>query len=153
MSKKEIKRRLVLSNVMKKAWSIYRSNKENITFSYCLKTAWSIVNGIIYSSYSKVRGVTFENRQILIKRLLKYNPKCISLSLQPEPTNLFDSEAIKIIASVKGKGSATIGYVSKELNSMFNRKMEEGKNIILELENITGTIDSILGINYSYLII
>lgn len=153
MSKKEIKRRLVLSNVMKKAWSIYRSNKENITFSYCLKTAWNIVKGIIYSSYSKVRGVTFENRQILIKRLLKYNHKCISLSLQPEPTNLFDPEAIKVIATVKGKGSATIGYVSKDLNYIFNKIIKEGKRILLELENITGTNTTVLGVNYSYIII
>lgn len=153
MSKKEIKRRLVLSNVMRKAWSIYRSSKENINFGYCLKVAWSIAKGIIYRCYSKVRGVTFGSRQLLIKRLLKYPKEMICLSLSPEPTNPFDSEAIKVIASVKGRCSATIGYVSKELNYMFNKRIKEGKRILLELEYITGTKEIIFGMNYSYLII
>ena len=85
--------------------------------------------------------------------MLKYPKELIYLSLCPESTNLFDPEAIKVIATVKGKGSAAIGYVSKDLNYIFNKKIKDGNRILLEIENITGTAQTILGINYSYLII
>mgnify|MGYP004574901479 CR=1 FL=1 len=50
-------------------------------------------------------------------------------------------------------GSATIGYVSKELKCIFNKRIKEGNRVLLELEGITGTAEATLGINYSYLII
>lgn len=152
MSKKEIKRRLILSNVMKKAWILFKRNS-SLTFSLALKLSWQLIKCKLSPSFSKVKGVTFNNRQFLIKRLTKYPLDMISLSLLPEPDNKFDSNAIKIIATVKNKGSATIGYVSKELAYKFNTALISNKKIFIFLDSITGSLKSYLGINYSYFII
>lgn len=152
MSKKELKRRLILSNVMKKAWSLFKRST-SITFSLALKLSWKSIKCTISPSFSKVKGVTFNNRQFLIKRLTKYPLDMISLSLLPEPNNEFDSNAIKIIATVKNKGSATIGYVSKELAYKFSAALISNKQIFLFLDSITGSLNSYLGVNYSYFII
>ncbi|MEO2563985.1 HIRAN domain-containing protein [Clostridium tertium] len=149
MSKKEIKRRLLLSQIMRKAWKLFKTNIE-LTFSKALKLAWRIVKGIIHPSFSKIKGVTFENRQALIYRLSKYSMNKIILSLVPEPNNQYDSNAIKITASVIDKGSATIGYVSKELATKFNKLISNDKSIYIFIENFTGTHTTSLGINYSY---
>lgn len=151
MSKKEIKRRLLLSEIMRKAWKLFKTNTQ-LSFSKALKLAWRIIKGIIHPSFSKIKGVTFENRQALIYRLSKYSMNKIILSLIQEPNNQFDSNAIKITASVVGKGSAPLGYVSKELATKFNKLISIGKSIYIFIENFTGTPTTSLGINYSYYI-
>lgn len=83
--------------------------------------------------------VKFEGRQNLIKRLIKYQRNMINLFLDHEPLNKFNPYYIKIIVSVIGKGTAPIGYVSKELALIFNKNIKVGKNIVVSLEDISGS--------------
>jgi hypothetical protein len=152
MSQRELKRRHLISYVLKKAWKLYKNNYY-INFSTALKLAWKIMKGSIGESYSKVRGVTFENRQQVIKRLLLYPLNKINLTIERDFHNLFDTNAIKVNASIIGKGSATIGYVSHSLATKFTKALDEGYQIYLYIMDITGDMTLSLGVNFSYFII
>jgi len=68
-----------------------------------------------------VNGVTFANRQEVLKRLAKYEPAQIKTVLVPEPDNKFDKNAIAVKVGVNfGKGLFTIGYIPKTFTAVVN---------------------------------
>ncbi len=60
---------------------------------------------------AKVSGVTLGIRQRLISRLTTYAQDQVTISLQRDKVSIFDPDAIAVVASVEGKGSATVGYI------------------------------------------
>jgi hypothetical protein len=105
-----------------------------------------------------VKGVTFKNdngtkRQSILRALMKYQSNQVSLHLQRELDNPYDTNAIKIIASVDYKGSAQVGYVSKEIAEEMARLIDLGRIVIVFFEGITGEEPSYLGLNYSYILL
>ena len=85
---------------------------------------------------TKVVGVTFENRQELIKRLIDSNNLFIgaTLSLVPEPTNYYDKNAVKVIVA----NNYHVGYLAKTINQKFSSQMMNGKKYIAIVKDITG---------------
>lgn len=154
MSIKEIHRRKILGYVMRKAWNIFRRTP-SISFSIALKASWRIIRGSSTFFFSKIRGVSHENRQNMIKKLSQYPQSLISLSFKRDKKNLYDSNAIQIIVEVLGKGSGLIGYVSSDLACKIAPLLDIGKQAIVIFEGITGigAHYKLLGVNYCYMII
>jgi hypothetical protein len=153
MSMIEAKRRKVAREVMRKAWKTYR--RCLLSWATCLKICWSTVRFLSSVNYSKVVGVSFENRQQIIKRLSLYPISDIYLRLEREANNPYDPNAILVIAKVKYKGEAPIGYISKELALILAPLIDSGHITLTVLECITGLNRSgcSLGVNFSYLVI
>ena len=153
MSAIEKRRRNMVRHVCKQAW-IYLKRTSIDSLSCAMRLAWMKIQSRLFSHYTKVRGVTFEDRQRLLNRLSKYKENDIILTAERVYDNPYDRYAIEIIATVQGKGSGTLGYISKALSQGLAVKMDEGAWLIPIIENITGgTAGRPFGLNFSYLII
>ena len=80
--------------------------------------------------YTKVAGVTFDNRQRLIRRMSVGE----RVSLVRDPANPYDKNAIMVINS----NGEQIGFISKELASTMAINMDSGVNFVATVSNITG---------------
>lgn len=145
----------ICSAVFSEAWDL---KKRTILFTLhirtALKLAWRLVRSLCFMQHSKVYGTTFNGRQAVLKRLAKYPDRSIILSFEREPDNKFDSNAIKIIAQVKSKGSAAIGYVNKNIAANIAPMIDAGFIPVILFAGITGKVDSgYLGCNFKYYLI
>ena len=154
MSLLEERRKKIASSVFKEMWRFY---KRTITFSrsLCLKLAWRTVRSKARIYKSKVRGVSFEPRQKLLRKLLNYNESSIKLFFMRDYDNMYDNNAISVIATVTGKGSAPIGYVSKEIAEIIAPKLDNGYIAVVLFDRVTGNEPGkkYLGCNFSYALI
>lgn len=103
--------------------------------SAAFKAAWLMAKR---GGVTKVAGVTFENRQLLIERLASYTPDLVSITLQQDKSNRFDRSAVAVVASVKGKGSATIGFIPSMTARTLSRLMDKGTTFKASLERVVG---------------
>lgn len=78
------------------------------------------------------------NRQMLLHRLSAYNPEQVSIELHRERENRFDSNAVKIIAAVSGKGKAALGYLNRSLAAVIAPLLDKGKQVISTFRAVTG---------------
>lgn len=71
-------------------------------------------NGLSELDFAVV-GVTFDNRQEILKRIYNdyLNHIKIPVRLDPEPANIYDPYAVKVVLSATEE---IIGYVSKDFN-------------------------------------
>jgi len=92
-----------------------------LTRSDAFKAAWQMAK---QGGVSRVAGVTYEGRQRLLARLAAYQPEQISLRLDRDMANIFDSSAVAVIATVEGKGSATIGFLPSPTAQKLARLMD-----------------------------
>jgi hypothetical protein len=99
-----------------------------------------------------VVGVTFEARQKLLRRLLSYSRAQIAIKLERQPHNQYDTFAIAVVAKVKRKGEAIIGYINRQLAATLAPIMDGGRQIIVNRFDITGGGDKVHGCNISYFI-
>ncbi|MEL7566419.1 MAG: HIRAN domain-containing protein [Dehalobacterium sp.] len=155
MSQKEVKRRNVARTVFIQAWKYFKRSKIS-SFSFALKLAWRAVRSMVRFHYSKVKGVSMGNRQALLKRLARYAPQDVFLSFLREPDNPFDPNAIQVVAEVRNKGQAAIGYVAKELAAIIAPILDSGnKEAVVLFNGIHSTtgINSFLGCNFCYAIL
>lgn len=155
MSDREFVRRVTAKNVMLAAWRYYKGNLHGLTFRRALMLAWKTVRGMQRLIYSKARGVTKENsdgvyRQKILARLARYPEQDVTLSFEREEDNIYDSNAVKIIASVHNKGWACVGYLSYSLAKEVAPLLDEGYDAILFFLGITG-FDR-LGLNFAFTI-
>lgn len=86
-------------------------------------------------------GVTYGRRQGLLQRLTHYKPEEIEIALHRETGNAYDKNAVQIVAAVRGKGSAVMGYVGRELAKVIAPLLDKGKEVKAAFERITGTSD------------
>ena len=105
--------------------------------------AWITVK--LRAIQTKAAGVTHGNRQTLIERLTRYSPEEITVQLQRERDNAHDKNAVQIVAAVRGKGSAVIGYINRELAAALAPLMDKGAQIGSRFKEITGG-----GFGYNY---
>lgn len=77
------------------------------------------------------------NRQTLIEQLTRYKPEDITVTLQREKNNAYDNNAIQIVASVRNKGAAVIGYINRELAATLAPLMDKGSTIASDFKAIT----------------
>ena len=110
--------------------------KTGLSLSAAFKKAW-----IRIKSHMTVRaaGVTFNNRQEILKFLLNFRPEDLSLSLKREPGNKHDSNAIGVVVHIKPlQKQAHIGYIPKGLSREVAKVIEKGVIIKSSLLGIIG---------------
>ena len=103
--------------------------------SAAFKAAWLMAKR---GGITKVAGVTFENRQQLIRRLDTYGPGRVSITLRQDKRNTYDSSAVEVLASVKDKGSAVIGYIPSITARTLGYLMGRGIAFNVTLKGIVG---------------
>ena len=118
--------------------------RQGMTRSAAMIRAWITVK--LRTIRTKAAGVTFGRRQALIERLTRYSSEEITIQLQRENGNAYDRNAVQIIAAVKGKGAAVIGYINRELAAAIAPLLDKGKAIKAAFEGITGGHE--YGLNY-----
>lgn len=88
--------------------------------------------------FSKIRGVTWDGRQELIKNLVCGE----SLGAVREPSNAYDKNAVAIY-SVDGQ----IGYLSKDLAKTISPILERKADVRITVSEVTGQDKEIQGVN------
>ncbi len=68
----------------------------------------------------------------------RYAPEDITITLQREQGNAADSNAIQIVAAVRNKGKAVIGYINRELAAAIAPLMDKGAEIVSRFKAVTG---------------
>ena len=111
--------------------------KQGYNRANAMVKAWVLVK--MPSVLTKVSGVTYGKRQQAIEHLTHYRPENIRISLYRDNTNAYDSNAIAVIATVKGKGSYTMGYLPKALAAFIAPLMDADKTIISRFTEVRGT--------------
>ena len=61
--------------------------------------------------------------------MTRYKPEDITVTLQREQNNAHDRNAIQIVAGVRSKGSAVIGYINRELAAALAPLLDKGATI------------------------
>lgn len=117
--------------------------KQGYSRSAAMVRAWITVK--LRAIQTKAAGVTHGNRQTLIERLTRYAPEEITVTLQREKNNAYDKNAVQIVAAVRGKGSAVIGYINRELAAALAPLLDKGVQIASRFKEITGG-----GFGYNY---
>ena len=123
--------------------------KQGARRSEAMFRAWRTVKQRVI--HTKTAGVTHGNRQALLYRLARYSAEDITITLNREPENAADSNAVQVIAAVRGKGSAVMGYLNRQLAEAIAPLLDKGKQVLAAFEAITGGSEVYLnyGLNVS----
>ncbi|MDE7309105.1 MAG: HIRAN domain-containing protein [Lachnospiraceae bacterium] len=110
--------------------------KTGYSLSQAFRKAWKRVK---MSMTIRAAGTTFENRQQCLKFLKQFQPKDLSVTLEREANNRYDSSAIKIVAHIRPLSKKTvIGYVPKGLSKVLSKVIDTGIQIKATLIQIIG---------------
>ncbi|MBR5088281.1 MAG: HIRAN domain-containing protein [Ruminiclostridium sp.] len=118
--------------------------KQGMSRSAAMIRAWITVK--LRTLITKTAGVTYGRRQGLLDRLNRYSPDDITITLQRENGNAYDPNAVQIVAAVRGKGSAIMGYIGRELAKVIAPLLDKGKPVKAAFAGITGGHE--YGLNY-----
>lgn len=153
MSKQESTRRTLCRYVMVKAWVYYRNLKT--TFRKALKLSWMLVKRTLKPIRTKLKGVSFQNRQDLIRLLTMLKPKAYKLQLKRDYGNPYDSQAVMMTMSILDSVPRTLGYMNKELARQVATLMDAGHIVKVIQHEVTGREyrDGKLGVNYTFVCI
>ena len=117
----------VMANQLKKA---------GYTLSEAFKKAWRRVK---LTMTIRAAGTTFENRQERLQFLKQFQPEDLNITLEREPENKFDSNAIQIVVHIKPISRKTvIGYVPRGLAKELAKVMDAGIHAAASLVQIIG---------------
>lgn len=87
----------------------------------------------------RAAGTTFENRQERLEFLKQFKPEDLTVTLEREPENRFDRNAIRIIIHILPISRKTvIGYVPKGLARELSRVLDMGIQVKASLMGIIG---------------
>ena len=110
--------------------------KTGYSLSQAFRKAWKRVK---LSMTVRAAGTTFENRQQCLKFLKQFQPKDLSVTLEREADNRYNSSAIKIVAHIRPLLKKTvIGYVPKGLSKELAKVIDTGIQIKATLIQIIG---------------
>lgn len=84
---------------------------------------------MIFDFYTKVAGVTFENRQQYVKQCYAGQ----KLELIRDKFNVYDKNAVAVYA-----GEHQVGFLSKELAKSLASKMDSGRIYVCYVKTVTG---------------
>lgn len=123
--------------------------KQGLSRSAAMVQAWITVK--LRRIETKTAGVTHGNRQKLLSRLARYSPEDITISLRHEKNNPADENAVQVVAAVRGKGSAVMGYLNRKLAAVVAPLLDKGKRVVSAFKAITGGEEYFLnyGLNIS----
>ena len=110
--------------------------KQGVSRSAAMVRAWITVK--LRTIQTRAAGVTYGNRQKLLERLARYSPEDITVQLRREQDNAHDKNAVQVVAAVKGKGSAVLGYLNKQLAAAVAPLMDKGAEIVSRFKAVTG---------------
>ncbi len=154
-SAKEQKRRSIARAVFREAWRYHRRTVLfTLTLATSLKIAWQTVRSLIRIHYSKVYGV--KRRQDILWKLKQYRPEDVILYFSRQRDNMFDPNAVQIIAAAKhnSQEKAVLGYLQHELAAITAPALDSGMQALVIFDRITGAgSKGLLGCNFSYLLI
>lgn len=106
--------------------------KQGYTLSEAFKKAWRRVKATM--TFRAV-GVTFDKRQDALRWFGQY--KGVTVTLQREPNNPYDANAIRIDLHY-GRFWDAIGYVNRNLAEALAKVMDKGIEVKAELVSIIG---------------
>lgn len=105
---------IMLMNIKSKVMTMANALvKQGVSRSAAMVRAWITVK--LRAIQTRAAGVTHGNRQTLLNHLTRYKPEDITVTLRRERNNAHDRNAIQIVAAVRSKGAAVIGYTNREL--------------------------------------
>lgn len=110
--------------------------KQGVSRSKAMVRAWITVK--LHAIQTKASGVTHGNRQKLLERLKRYRLDDITVTLQRERDNAQDPNAVQIVAAVRNKGAAVIGYINRELAAALAPLLDNGATIASRFMEVTG---------------
>lgn len=110
--------------------------KQGVSRSAAMVRAWITVK--LRRMEVRAAGVTHGNRQTLLNHLTRYKPDDITVTLRREQNNAHDRNAIQIVAAVRSKGSAVIGYINRELAAALAPLLDKGAEIASSFKSIVG---------------
>ena len=113
-----------------------RLNRQGMNRSEAFRKAWATVKAETVET--KVSGVTYGNRQTAIEHLTKYDSNLISVNLERETGNEYDNNAVKVITTVQGKGSYTIGYLPRMTAAIIAPLIDAHKAVRATFKEIRG---------------
>ena len=113
-----------------------RLSKQGLNRSEAFRRAWATVKAETVET--KISGVTYGNRQTALEHLTKYDSELISVELERDSANEYDSNAIKVITTVQGKGSYCVGFVPKTLSATFAALIDAGKAVKATFKEVRG---------------
>lgn len=90
--------------------------------------------------YSKVAGITFDNRQYLARRCYVG----MRLSMRRDRYNRYDPNAVEICMD---EGLSVLGYIPKETARTIAELIDSGNRLGCYVENINESGTGIIGIN------
>jgi len=110
--------------------------KAGYSLSQAFKKAWSRIK---LSMTVRVTGTTFENRQERLAFLQQFKVEDLSVTLEREYENQYDSNAIKVVVHIKPiKRRTVIGYVPKGLARELAKVIDTGVQVKAYLMQIIG---------------
>lgn len=110
--------------------------KAGYSLSQAFKKAWSRIK---LSMTVRVTGTTFENRQERLAFLQQFKAEDLSVTLEREHENQYDSNAIKVVVHIKPiKRRTVIGYVPKGLARELAKVIDTGVQVKAYLMQIIG---------------
>lgn len=116
----------VMANQLKKA---------GYTLTEAFRKAWQRVK---LTMKVRAAGVTAENRQERLE-FLKFRPEDLSVTLEREPDNRYDSNAIQIVIHIRPIHRRTvIGYVPRVLAESLAKVIDMGIHVKASLMGIIG---------------
>lgn len=110
-------------------------HKLGYSLSQAFRTAWKRVKD---SMTCKVSGVTYENRQQLLKYIACQREEDLTVHLRRDKANTYDRYAVAVVVGIKGVGYAHIGYLAKGLAQSMAPVIEKGIQVKATLQQITG---------------
>jgi hypothetical protein len=110
--------------------------KQGYSLSQAFKKAWHRVK---LSMTVRVAGTTFDNRQERLAFLRQFKPEDLTVTLQRESSNKYDSHAIQVVVHILSIHRRTvIGYVPKALANELAAVMDKGIEVQATLMEIIG---------------
>lgn len=114
--------------------------KAGYSLKEAFKKAWQRVK---LTMTIRAAGTTFENRQERLQFLKQFKPEDLTVTLEREPRNKFDGNAIQIVVHIKPIHRKTIiGYVPKGLARELSKVIDMG---ILVKASLIGVIGGYVG--------
>lgn len=89
--------------------------------------AWIMVK--LPQVIARVTGVTYCKRQTAIEHLQHYNTEDISITLVRDKHNTADENVVAVVATVKSKGSYTMGYLPRAMAMFIAPLLNAGKAV------------------------
>lgn len=138
---KEVHRMKQITKVRKAVCTMANQlKKAGYSLKEAFKKAWQRVK---LTMTIRAAGTTFENRQERLQFLKQFKPEDLTVTLEREPRNKFDGNAIQIVVHIKPiRRKTIIGYVPKGLARELSKVIDMG---ILVKASLIGVIGGYVG--------